>query len=782
MIYFLLVILLLILITVGFWFFDAERNRKALFSSLELRLLLIRLPQKEKTPDNQNPLQEINSTGQLFSILSNSGMPFAMEVAVKSVGEDINFYLAVPEGQVESVTRSVQGIWSEAEVMRVDDYNIFVPEGAADGVYLQEKTSFALPIRTFSETNLDTFLPILNNFTKLSAADEGMSMQIIVKPAPKSAGKSVSGYIYRLRQGGKLHEVLSGGFKIESLAPSEKKEKDKIPEPKIVDETAVKLLEQKILKPLFSVNVRLIVSSKSGARTKELLDGLMNSFNQFSGHERNEFKFSKINNPEKFSKFVFRQFDDSQSMILSSDELGSIFHLPIAGTNIPKINWLKSREAPPPSELPKGGLFIGESFFRGERKPIFISDDDRRRHVYIVGQTGTGKSNLLTNLALSDILRGKGVAVIDPHGDLVESILASVPEERRNDVIVFDPGDIQNPVGLNMLEYSPEFPEQKTFIVNELLGILDKLYDMKTVGGPMFEQYTRNAILLLMEDMASEPATLMEMPRVFTDAEYRARKLARISNPTVIDFWEKEAVKATGEHSLANMSTWITSKFTNFIANDYVRPIIGQPKSSFNFREIMDSGKILLVNLSKGRIGDINANLLGMVIVGKILMAALSRVDIPDQEKRRDFNLYIDEFQNFTTDSIAIILSEARKYRLNLVIAHQFIAQLTEKIRDAVFGNVGSIIAFRVGTPDAEFLEKQFEPVFLKNDLINIDNFNAYVKLLIFGQTSKPFNIKTIAAPSGDRQVRESLKEQSRRIYGKNREEIEAETLKRLRG
>jgi hypothetical protein len=250
----------------------------------------------------------------------------------------------------------------------------------------------------------------------------------------------------------------------------------------------------------------------------------------------------------------------------------------------------------------------------------------------------------------------------------------------------------------------------------------------------MFQQYMRNALLLLMEDMPNEPATLVEVPRIFTDAAFRARKLARIHNPVVIDFWEKEAVKAGGEASLANMTPYITSKFGGFITNDYMRPIIGQAKSSFNFREVMDGGKILLVNLSKGKIGDINAGLLGMVITGKILMAALSRVDVADADKRRDFNLYIDEFQNFTTDSIATILSEARKYRLNLTMAHQFIAQLDEKIRDAVFGNVGSELVMRVGVQDAEFLVKQFEPVFNQNDLINIDNLNAYAKILISGR------------------------------------------------
>jgi hypothetical protein len=283
-----------------------------------------------------------------------------------------------------------------------------------------------------------------------------------------------------------------------------------------------------------------------------------------------------------------------------------------------------------------------------------------------------------------------------------------------------------------------------------------------------------------MEDNVNEPSTLIEVPRIFTDQDFRQRKLDRIHNAVVVDFWEKEAVKAGGEASLANMTPYITSKFNNFISNDYMRPIIGQHKSAFNFREVMDQKKILLVNLSKGRIGDINAGLLGMVVVGKILMAALSRVDT-QEDKRSDFALYIDEFQNFTTDSIATILSEARKYGLSLVMAHQFVAQLTEKIRDAVFGNVGSQVVFRVGAKDAEFLVKQFEPVFSENDLVNIDNYNTYVKLLINGLTTKPFNIHTFPLAKGSLELAANLKEYSRLKYGADRATVEDDIYRRLR-
>jgi hypothetical protein len=385
-------------------------------------------------------------------------------------------------------------------------------------------------------------------------------------------------------------------------------------------------------------------------------------------------------------------------------------------------------------------------------------------------------------MVIEDIRAGKGVAIIDPHGDLVENALGFVPPSRLDDVIYFDPGDLSCPLGLNMLDYNFDRPEEKTFIVNEMQSIFNKLFPPETMG-PMFEQYMRNALLLLMEDMPNEPATLVEIPRLFTDTQYRMRKLERIHNPIVIDFWTKEAAKATGEGSLSNMAPYITSKFNNFISNDYMRPIIGQPKSAFNFRDVMDQGKILLINLSKGKIGDINAGLLGMVFTGKLLMAALSRIDIADADKRRDFNLYIDEFQNFTTDSISTILSEARKYRLNLTMAHQFIAQLTDKIKDAVFGNVGSMLVFRVGVQDEEFLVKQFEPVFNQNDLLNIDNLNAYAKLLIGGQSTRPFTMQvgTTSWNGGNKELAAKLKEYSRTKYGEDRQTIEEEIYRRLR-
>ncbi len=777
------VVVLAAAILVAYILIKRRAGKQLLAESLRLRILLVRLPQKQPEA-NQDLKEEINKSAQLFSLLAGLGTPFTLEAAVPHVGEEIHFYISAPHNSLPSVKRQIEGLFNEAHVEEAEEYNIFNPTGAVAGFYLSQKGEYLLPIRTYQETNIDTFGPILSGLSKVAEVGEGMSIQIVARPAPASAKKAIARAASELNKGESLERIMAA-MKVSlsdvtrALAPKKPELEEK--QGKVVDAEAVKALEMKLSQPLLQVNFRVLASAADYAAAESLANSVAGSFSQFQAPRRGELvavRPGKINN---FSfDYSFRRFEPSQSLILNAVELASVFHLPTPLTGVQKIKWLKSKEAPAPAELPTSGVVLGENIFRGARKTIMLSDDDRRRHLYIIGQTGTGKSALLKNMAVNDLRNGKGLAVIDPHGDLADGILSLVPKERYDDVIVFDPADLERPVGLNMLEYDFARPEEKTFIVNEMQSIFNKLFPPETMG-PMFEQYMKNALLLLMEDMPNEPATLMEVPRVFTDAEFRERKLARIKNPAVIDFWEKEAVKAGGEAALQNMTPYITSKFNNFTANDYIRPIIGQAVSAFDFRKVIDEGKILIVNLSKGRIGDINANLLGMIITGKLLLAALSRVDIPEESQRRDFYLYIDEFQNFTTDSISVILSEARKYRLNLVIAHQFIAQLTDRIRDSVFGNVGSKIAFRVGVTDAEGLAKEFEPVFSKSDLMNIDNYNAYAKLLIKGQPATPFNIKTIPPEKGLINTLNDVKSQSRLRYGGDRNLVEDEIWRRLR-
>lgn len=718
------------------------------------------------------------------------------EIANPSSSEEIFFYLSVPKRYRESVEKQLHSFFPHAVAEKVTDYTIFSPGSYTAVSLLELKESHALPLKTYRSLGVDPLNEISNSLSKLQTEAEGAAIQILLSPAGggwrtegrKIAQEMQSGKRLKDARGSSLAKDIGRGVgkgliamatphvpPKKPLEPEEKKVVSLTPE----EQELVKSIDGKASKSAFRVNIRLLSSAATQARAEEILAHLENAFGQFENQEINSFRIKKrVKGKDAVYDYIFRNVDDESSMILDTEELASIFHFPISTTATPKIKWLKAGAAPPPVNIPTEGILLGYNEYRGARADIRITDNDRRRHMYVVGQTGVGKSNYLQEMAKKDARAGKGFCFIDPHGDAIEDILTAIPKERAEDVIVFDPSDIERPIGINMLEYDPAHPEQKTFVINEMIGIFDQLYDMKATGGPMFEQYMRNAMLLIMEHPESG-STLMEIPKVLSDETFRRYKLSHCTNPIVRDFWLKEAEKAGGEAALANMVPYITSKLTTFISNDMMRPIIAQQKSTLNFREIMDSGKILLINLSKGKIGEINARLLGMVIVGKILMAGLSRVDIPEAD-RRDFYLYLDEFQNVTTTSIAQILSEARKYRLVLILAHQFIAQLKEEISKAVFGNVGSLTVFRVGPEDAEFLEKQFAPVFTANDIVNVDNYQCFARLLMNNELTKPFNMKTYPPTHGDQEIANALKELSRLRYGRDATIVNREIMSRM--
>ena len=780
---FIAVFLLVIFIV---WLVRKSAFANLLKKSFKYELFLIKLPPEEPSKEKPQPLKEkIGVAEQFIAILTNFKKPVVLEIALPEIGEEIAYYVAVPQEFEESFKKHLLSFYPKAYFEKTKDYNIFNSKGVTMGAYLKQSENWMLPIKTYTELEADPINSILNAF-KLQKEGEGVAMQIIFSPAPKGLKKSITQVIKALKEGQSFKEAVGeNAFKdvfktfVSSFSASNKEKKEE-PKPKTIDENTIKLLEAKIAKPLCAVNVRLFVSTATKERTEEAFETLLASFDQFDVPLRNRFKAIK---PKKLNKLVFnyafRLFNPKEEMYLNTEEIASFWHFPMTVENAPQAKWVKSREAPPPAELPEEGIIIGESLYQNQRKIVRILPNDRRRHLYTVGQTGVGKSVFLTNMAVQDIQEGRGVCVIDPHGDLIESILGLVPKERFEDVIIFDPSDLDRPIGLNTLETDPKRPEQKTFVINEWLDILDKLYDMRQVGGPMFENYLRNAMGLLMSDSDDIP-TLIDIPRIFTDRDYLKKKLAKCPDPLIVEFWEKQALQVTkgNDFSLENMTPWITSKFASFISNDYMRPIIAQKKSAINFRKIMDEQKILLVNLAKGKIGDLNSSLLGLMIVGKLLMAAFSRVELPEEE-RKDFYLYIDEFQNFTTPSIATILSEARKYRLDLIISHQFIAQLQDKIREAVFGNVGNMVVFRVGVKDAEFLVKQFEPVFNENDMINLDNFVAIVKLLVKNIPTRPFTMKTLPPPKGNPEIAKLLKEYSRLTYGMPRVLVEQEIRER---
>lgn len=720
---------------------------------------------------------------------------FTLEISIANGSNEIIFYSSVPADKGDLLEKQLLALYPKARLKEVkDDYNIFNNAGASVGAYAEFTESQVFPIKTYDAFDNDPLPVILNVFSKLKKEGEGAAIQFVITPAGDYFLKKYGAVLDQIKRGVPVKEATNIAWGFGSAILKEvggmffgtgSKKKDGEREEKKIDENVIKYLSEKIGNTIVNTNIRVIASAESTERAEEIISDLESAFNQFALPQSNAVAFvppKKRSGLRKlFHEFSYRTFSYDHPVPLNLKELSTVFHFP-GGAETDTQSQLKQAKAkisPAPLDMPKEGLLLGINKFHHMETPVYLTTDDRMRHLYVVGQTGTGKTTLLKNMIVQDIEAGQGVCMIDPHGTDIIDILANIPKERMNDVIYFDPSDVERPMGLNMLEYDPRFPEQKTFVVNELLAIFNKLFDMKVAGGPAFEQYFRNSALLVM-DSPESGNTLLDIGRVLSDKEFRAMKIAKCKNPLIVQFWEN-AVKTTGDQSLANYVPYITNKFDVFLSNDIMRPIVSQEHSSFSFRDIMDNKKIFLVNLSKGRLGDINSSLLGLILVGKILMAALSRVDSIGSREVPDFFLYIDEFQNVTTDSIATILSEARKYRLSLNIAHQYVKQLEENIKDAVFGNVGSMVVFRVGSEDAEVLSKQFEPVITSRDIINLENRNAYVKMLVRGQPARPFSMETVAPKQGDRAQADKVKELSRAKYGRNKTEIEEEIMSRYR-
>ncbi len=781
------------------------RESDPLWKPLHMCLFEVSLPETSEE-ENKKQLSELISGMEQFyagmlSISDDSKNPgwFTVEIANANGSNEFIFYVSVPETRKGLFEKQIMSMFPNAHVLEhSDDYNVFNPKGVSVASYASLSKHALYPLKAYEDFDTDPLNSLLNAFSNVDKQGEGAAIQLVIGKREEGYAKECNKALEKIRKGKKINEVLKeidqsiGGmiFKdaLGMFKGQEKIDKEKEGEAKrsqALDQATIENFTRKLKSPFVAINIRIIASAATQSEAENILSDLESSFNQFELGSGNRIKWTRVA-PKKLNQvleqFSLRTFEGDEKMILNIEEMTTCLHFP--ATNIhhtaPQLKQSASGTAPAPLDLPKAGTLIGTNTYRGQVTPIYISPEDRMRHFYVIGQTGTGKTTLLKQMIIQDIMAGKGVCFIDPHGSDVNDVLAAIPPDRFEDVIYFDPASTDRPMALNMLEYDPRFPEQKTFVVNEMFSIFQKLYGAVPESmGPMFEQYFRNATNLVIEDPESG-CTLLDVSRVMSNKAFRELKISKCKNPVVVQFWKEIAEKAGGEASLANVVPYITSKFDVFLANEIMRPIIAQEKSSFNFREIMDGKKILLVNLSKGRLGDINSHLLGLILVGKILMAALSRVD-SFGKPMNDFFLYLDEFQNVTTDSIAVILSEARKYRLSLTIAHQFIAQLEDKIKDAVFGNVGSMAVYRVGTEDAEFLVKQFEPTFTVKDIINLDNFNAYVRMLANGRPSKPFSMHHISPEKGNVDVVPKLKELSALMYGRPRAEVEAEVMEKYK-
>jgi hypothetical protein len=761
----------------GYIFILWLRNRNRESISLNSTLLQITVPRENEI--------KIDAAEQLFSSLASirriwSNDKYAylkaqphMSFELVGLPGDIRFYVHVPNTYRDFVEKQINGAYPEAEIVQITDqsakqrpghiigseYNIFTTDGKVAFASMHLKGSDYTPIKIYKDLPVDPLLSLTSVLAKMGEG-EGATVQFILRPASDKWKKAGRSYI--------------GTTKKNEANPEKASYK--------ADSKELEGIENKISKAGFEMVARVVVCSKSQEAAEAHLNNIINSFGQYAG--LNMFKKHKVRFKGLFmNDFIYRYFPMvGLSSIFSSDELATLFHLPNKSITTPGIHWLNAKRAPAPSNMPESGLFLGRSTFRGLSRNIFVERDDRRRHMYIIGKTGTGKTEFLKAMIMQDIIAGEGLAVIDPHGDLVEDVLRLIPPKRAEDVILFDPSDTERPMGFNMLEAQSE--QQKHFVVNSIIGLMYKLFDPNKTGiiGPRFEHAVRNAMLTVMYE---EGSTFIEVVRVLTDQNYVQELLPKIQDPIIKRYWTDQIAQTSDFHK-SEVLDYIVSKFGRFVTNKMIRNIIGQSDSAFNFRKVMDEGKILLINLSKGKIGEENASFLGLVLVPKILVAAMSRQDIPDQDKRRDFFLYVDEFQNFATPDFAQILSEARKYRLNLIVANQFIGQMEEEIKNAIFGNVGTIASFRVGVNDANYLQHEFQPTFNEQDLINVDKYNAYMRTLIRGEPARPFSLDTTKDVSKEKAMRnervaELVRELSRLKYGKAVDVVEAGIAQRAR-
>lgn len=755
---------LLLLVGLGYLVFTLYRWRGREERSIESTLLQVAVPRGNEI--------KIDAMEQLFASLYTikkggwkqkfSVQPtISFEIVAKQ--EDIKFYIWTPNKLKDLVEKQVHGAYPDAEIEEVPEYNIFTEDGKVAYKSIQLKRSNFYPLKTFKELPTDPLAAITSALAKMGEG-EAAAVQILISPAKPSWQKEARKFI----------------------SDTKKQESDPENAKFSVSAKTLEGVESKSGKSGFETSIRIVVVAKDLPNAKTHLSNIMGSFEQYSG-ELNGFKGRKVRRKALFMEdFLYRyqpmfHFFGNRPTILNSEELATIYHFPNKQVTTPHIFWLYAKTAPAPSEIPSEGLLLGTSTYRGVRRPVYISEDDRRRHMYIIGKTGTGKTEMLKDLIMQDIRDGKGICYMDPHGDAVKDILEMIPPERAEDVVYFNPADTDRPMGLNLLEAKTE--DQKHFAATAIINMMYKLFDPYKTGivGPRFEHAVRNAMLTVMCD---EGATFIEVVRVLTDAKYVQELLPKVKDPIIRRYWTDQIAQTADFHK-SEVLDYIVSKFGRFVTNKMVRNIIGQSKSAFSFREIMDEQKILLINLAKGEIGEENSNFLGLILVPRLLMAAMSRQDVPEDE-RKDFYLYVDEFQNFATPDFAQILSEARKYRLNLVVANQFIGQVEEEIKNAVFGNVGTIACFRVGVTDASYLAHEFTPVFTEEDLLNIERYHVYTKTTVKNEPVPPFSMDLTKdmekqAKTANKRVAEIITEMSRLKYGKDVRLVEAEVVRRAK-
>lgn len=804
--FFVIVILSVLGFFVFFQYQKTLREAKNYERGLKMVPMIIHLPPSSEDReaggrDSRDVVEEVLSQAEvMYNIISStatkgfkSKVYGQRHISFEIVAQKglVMYYVVVPVVLVDVIRQAVAAAYPSARLEEVEEHNIFSEAGKMSGTIGGEftlKKEFIYPIATYQESKRDASRAVLNALSS-AGREEGAGIQILLRPASEGWTKqsiSAAENIVKNKGEAKKATVTSTTRGIlEALwKPPEASFEQNGAENKqltSLEQATVETLQEKTRYPGYEVLIRVVVSANTAARSQALLKNIVAAFSLFDSSVNNGFKFTMTRNIEELvTAYIFRFFPQGVNRnILNSIELATLFHLPDQ-SSIPtsQVQRQMSKQVDGPTQLMEEGFLLGYNEFRGVKKPIRLSTNDRRRHTYIIGQTGTGKSILLENLAYQDMLDGKGFAFVDPHGDSAEALMGKVPKDRVEDVIYFNPGDMSNPIGLNMFEFDD--PDQKDFLVQEAINMLYGLYDPGHTGivGPRLEHIFRNSALLLMADPAG--GTFIDIPKLLVDEEFMKSKLKYVTDRTVLDFWTKEWPNSQRSNESGEVVSWVVSKFGPFMSNDAMRNIIGQTKSGFNLREIMDNKKILLVNLSKGRMGELNSRLLGIIFVMKFQAAAMGRANIPE-DQRVDFSLYVDEFQNFATDSFESILSEARKYRLNLILGNQFMTQLTDKIREAIIGNVGTVISGRIGITDAEIMVKKFAPTFDAEDLTKMPNYQSITSVMIQNVPSAPFSMSFVP-PMGEVNVQlsDALKKLSSAKYGRPRAVVEKEIFDRL--
>jgi len=718
----------------------------------------------------------------------------SFEIAADSSG--IHFYVWCPKRLQEFVEGQVYAQYPSAELKAVEqDYMYADLSGLATsgGSLVLSKESF-FPTKTFRDFEVDPLAAVTGSMSEVKEG-ERIWLQIVMRPVPDTWQAAGHAYVNEIRTGAKktalgITDIVRGvieeiggmipyaleqfsnpsGLAAKAPRPGGPPPKQDIPRLSAGQELELKTIEDKLTRMGFAVEVRIFTSAFDQESCDGLLRGVAASFRQFSSADLNSFiQVAPKEGVAAFKeKVMHRRFSDSP-YVLDTAELASIFHLPNISVQTPAIAWATYKKGEPPANLPATNCtYFAQTTFREKFIKFGIKREDRRQHMYLVGKTGTGKTTVFKNMIVQDMQNGEGVGVLDPHGDMVNELLDFVPPERVNDVVYFDPSDTTRPVSLNLLELHD--PSQKNLLASGLLDAFKKHF-IDVSWGPRLEYLLNNAILTLLEVPGT---TLLGITRLLSDRNYQKYIVYKLKDPVLKDFWENEYTQMMNNPRLGTEAIApIQNKVGRFLSSSTIRNIVGQRTSSLDLDEIMNSGKIFLCNLSKGQIGEDNANLLGSLLISRINFTAMQRVKIPEEE-RRDFYLYADEFQNFASGSFASILSEARKYRLNLHLTHQYTAQLPETMQDAVFGNIGTMVLFSVGAPDAQILEKEFLPYFTYEDLISLDKYHIYLKLLVDGMASKPFSAVSLPPPEGKTYQGQAAVKHSQETYGRDAAEVEA--------